>query len=355
MEASRLLLSDDAAAAWPFLEALMRDRPAFMEQVMLGTAGAYDRPVPPVGPSRIADLYLWMVERFPMHEDPTFDDAHWVGPREAVGRWRDELLESLRRSGTPDAVDAVRRIAAALPEARWLQRTQAGAENALREALWSPLSLAELARLAADSRARVIRSTSQLLDETVLAFHKIQDRLQGDTPDAPLLWDTYARRPKSEDEISDYLRNQLNTLLGDRAVIVNREVQIRPSTRGVGERSDLRIDAVTALPGAGPSPVLTVVGEVKGCWHRDVATAMQDQLVGRYMTDVGTPHGVYVVVWFDVDSWDDGDGRRQVTNGRDRAETLAALENQAALLRERGIAVAVVFLDASARRPPNLE
>lgn len=134
------------------------------------------------------------------------------------------------------------------------------------------------------------------------AFDDIQRRLQGQTPEAHLLWDTVAGRPKSEDEISLYLRNRLTDRLAGRGVVVNREAQVRPTSRsGVGERTDLHIDAVTQAMSTGP-PTITIVGEVKGAWNPGVAGAMQSQLLDRCMRDTGSRHGVFVVAWFDVES-----------------------------------------------------
>src|SRR2546430_6913748 len=56
------------------------------------------------------------------------------------------------------------------------------------------------------------RSAEELLRATVAALHAIQRRLQGDTPEAQLLWDTRVRRPKTErsEEHTSELQSQSN-------------------------------------------------------------------------------------------------------------------------------------------------
>src|SRR6185437_4128366 len=118
-------------------------------------------------------------------------------------------------------------------------------------------------RLAFDRRVRLVRSPEELLHATVAALEAIQRRLQADTPEAQLLWDTRIRRPKTEEEASDYLRQRLNDLIGGRGATANREVQVRRvQPTGIPERTDLRIDAPAADPRTGEAPILTIVGEV---------------------------------------------------------------------------------------------
>jgi hypothetical protein len=294
--AGRLLMRHDAEAAWEPLRERFAAEPAFGDEVLLGYGAAHDRTPPQLSPQRLAELYLWLVERFPPTEDPDEEDVHWVGPREALGHWRDAILDHLRALGTPDGVDAVRMVAAARPDIPWLARTVVTAEDALRTSLWQPVSPPELVRLAAEPRTRLVYDEAALLRLVREGFKDIQRRLQGQTPEAHLLWDTVARRPKSEDEISLYLRNRLTDRLAERGVVVNREVQVRPTSRsGVGERTDLHIDAVTQATTTGP-PTITIVGEVKGAWNPEGETAMQSQLLDRYMRDTGSRHGIFVAL-----------------------------------------------------------
>jgi hypothetical protein len=158
-----------------------------------------------------------------------------------------------------------------------------------------------------------------------------------------LLWDTHSRRPKSEDEISDHLRNRLAELTGGNRLVVNREVQVRRNrTSGIPERDDLQIDAATARPG--PFATISLPVEVKGAWNDELLTAMRSQLVERYMADLHVACGCYVVLWPDIESWGAGESRRGVFASRDRDGVIEELAGQARELRDEGIYVEVLHL-----------
>ena len=176
----------------------------------------------------------------------------------------------------------------------------------------------------------------------------------GDGPEAHLLWDTRIRRPKAEDEASNYLRQRLNDIIGGRGAMANREVQARPvNPTGIPERTDLRIDATASDPRAGGPPVLTIVGEVKAAWNTDLRTAMRSQLAERYMLDTGARWGLYIVLWFDVRWWaaDQGTMDRNRVKRLDRTSVLRDLRQQAAELGNDGYNIKVVMLDMSYERP----
>lgn len=227
----------------------------------------------------------------------------------------------------------------------------ATAEAAFRRAQWAPTSLSQLLRLAADRRSVVVNNLPDLAAATLAALQEIQIQLTGATPDSHYLWDIHARRPKSEDEISDYLCNELDRVLASRGAVVNREVQIRRNgSSGIGERPDALVDA--SLAGRPQNGRLSLPIEVKGAWNGELLTAASTQLVDRYMRDLGAAHGIYVVAWPDLDSWTDGtDNRRTTLASLNRAASEARLARQASDLDQRGSTVHVVHLDIAYRRP----
>ena len=352
-DAAYRLLRHDAARSWSELSALMKDDAPFMESALLAGAQALDRRAPDLMPQDLADLYLWLCEHFPASEDPKFDDAHAVGSRESLGIWRDALLGALSGIGTRDAVAAIERIVWARPDESWLTRVLADAKRALRERSWEPLALGEIDQLAESRRARVVRSDGDLLAATLGALDEIQARLQADTPSSYLLWDTHAKRPKSEEEISDYLAIELEQRLNARGVVVNREVQVRRSKpSGLAERTDLRVEAMRPDHDARSTGTLRIPGEVKGIWNPEVIESLETQLVQRYMADFQTDHGVYVVAWFDQASWTTSDGRRgRAASHGGVSHIRAVLEGEAQKQRDRGRVVTVRVLDCSLRRP----
>lgn len=350
--AARHLIDSDLERSWPAVKAALDADLELGERVLGDTLTvrgfeAFDH----VPAAVIADIYLWLRARFPPELDPQFDDAHVVGPREQIGHWRDKLLRRLRDEGSPQAVEAVRTIVAALSADRSLTRTLASAEAALRRNQWTPTPLSQLLRLAADRRTVLVNDAADLAEAAAAAMENIQTRLTGATPESHYLWDTHSSRPKSEDEISDYLANELSRVLTDLGAVVNREVQVRRNRpSGIGERTDLLVEAA---PVGGPdSGRLSLPVEVKGAWNPELRTAMRDQLVERYMRDVAANNGMYVVAWPNLESWTDvTDGRRTLLAALDRQAVEVELAAQAAALAQEGAQVRVVHLAIDYLRP----
>ena len=119
---------------------------------------------------------------------------------------------------------------------------------------------------------------------------------------------------------------------------MNREVEIRRGTSSAGEETDIHVDVVNN------AQRLTVIIEVKGCWHEETKTALQEQLVDRYLqTNLGAG-GLYVVGCYCCDAWDRDDYRygNALRNGT-RDELQIELETQAALACSTRLVRSLVF------------
>lgn len=104
--------------------------------------------------------------------------------------------------------------------------------------------------------------------------------------------------PKDEEALLGFIARWLFEDIGpESGVVVNCEVQPKR-----GSRTDIQVEAVAKAPGS-DFERLTVVIEVKGCWHPDVKTGMHTQLVNGYLRDLGLRAGLYVVGWFACDRW----------------------------------------------------
>lgn len=339
------LLAHDAVTSWPAIKNVLVSRPSIVKKAVLNLANR-ERTDLNLTDEQLEFFHVWMEDNFPRQEDPQVVGAHDVSSREMVARWRDHLMEVLVGRGTQSSVQALRKFAALEPHDPWRMSVLARALRSRREAVWEPLDLSTLADFGRDRSKRLARTNRELLDVVLGALDTIQERLIGETPESHLLWDTRAMRPKSEDEISDYLLHRLRDVIGQ--VIVNREVQVRRnSPSGIPERADLLIEA--AIPN---EPNLRVVIEVKGAWSAELLTAIRAQLVDRYLTDFWPAAGIYLVLWPDVSSWREGPGQsdrnRLVT--LDRAVIEAELNQQAAIAITNGYCVAVEYLDIPYRR-----
>ncbi len=292
-----------------------------------------------------AEHCIWLSKQYPHEEDPQHDDAHFIGPREAVAHLRDAVLRTLESRGTPQAVAAIRRIADELPNLPWLCYAKIRAREQMLRHTWTPPAAAQVLALCSRPRSRLVRSAVELQDLLLEALDEIDTELQDETPAAPELWNlptsphdrNTPTRPKSEEHLSDWLKRRLNERLTDRGIVAMREVEIRRgegtgASKGAGEQTDLHV--ITCVPGMveGSYEQVRVIIEVKGCWHPDLKNAMSTQLVDRYLEDNTCQHGIYVVGWFQCNQWDDGDQRKVRTPAWTLTDARRNFEEQAKLL-----------------------
>jgi hypothetical protein len=352
--AGTLLVDHDLAGSWELLKSEFdQDQPLALKVLGDAEAVRYRQSDDFLPEKMLADIYLWVRQAFdPTDDPPRPAGVHEVLPREQIGHWRDRLLVALRDRGTAAAIEALATIANGLPADTSLQQIQATAMTVFSQKAWEGFSIRDLVLLAEQERSALVNTEADLQTVVVNTLEEeIQRELTGANPRSHLLWDTHSLRPKSEDEISDYLSNRLADLTGGNRLVVNREVQVRRNKpSGAAERDDIQVDAATGRPG--PFATISLPIEVKGAWHRDLFTAMESQLVAMYMEDLHVKHGCYVVLWPDVESWDGrGDSRRRVVDSRDRDEVSETLAAHAQKMQERGLFVEIVHLGIEYRRP----
>jgi hypothetical protein len=198
-----------------------------------------------------------------------------------------------------------------------------------------------------------VQNGDQLLEVLIESLGRLEEKLQGETPMAPALWNQTngSNRPKDEDWFSDYVKQHLQEDLRGRRVVLNREVVIRKGEgEGRGERTDIHVDAV--VPGSDPETpdLVSVIVEAKGCWNSELDTAMEEQLAGRYLADNPTcRHGLYLVGWFNCGQWDEADWRKRRAPRYGIGEARERFAEQAKELSERALHVRAVVVDAALR------
>lgn len=262
---------------------------------------------------QLADLYIWLVRQFPYEEDREHTGVYSPSKDDSARELRDNIVRFLETKGTPSAVTALERASNAFPDLDWLRSTVIEArKNTLRKT-WRPLTPQELLELAAKPSSSLVRNANELQALVLDALTILEERLQGETPQAFALWDQTDRtrgqekfRPKDENHLSDWIKSNLETELQSRGVVVAREVEIRRGEgSGTGERTDIHVTAVVPGLDTGSTDTVRVIIEVKGCWNPELQTAMQAQLVDRYLKDNQCQHGIYLVGWYLCDQWDD--------------------------------------------------
>jgi len=300
--------------------------------------------------NELAGLFIWLASQYPYSEDPKHKGAHWVRSRDRLVEMKNAVLNHLENRGTFHACNALRQIARELPEQEWLKWVIQRAEENARRKTWVPLEPSHILLLVADSRLQLVQNGEELLDAIICSLRRLESKLQGETPASRDIWDKVPSslqeevkyRPCNENDFSDYVKRHLDEDLKQRGIIVNREVRIHR-----GERTDIHIDAVTKAEDEEYYNALTAIIEVKGCWNSELKTAMETQLVNRYLQDTHCYHGLYLVGWFGFENWDDSDYRKKQTPKMTIKQAKELFETQAKNLSMGGSQIKVVVLNTA--------
>jgi predicted NACHT family NTPase len=320
--AAKELFHHTSASHWPFLWSIFQQDHQFGKEVFL--QAAYRQRIDSIGTHdsitdmQLADLYVWITNLFPHEEDPKPKGAHWVGPNENVRHFRDGILRQLQHRGTQEACSAIKRILCELPELYWLKWVLLDAKAQARRQSWQPPSPQEILKLASSRRLRLIQNGDQLLEILNESLGELERKLQGETPAAIYLWNEIRKDgktfygPKDENRFSDFVKLYLDENLKEKGIVLNREVEIRRGEGNAkGEHTDIHVDAISYGPQKEEYDRVSVIIESKGCWNRELKSAMKVQLVDRYLNDNRCSHGMYLVGWFNCPQWDDEDYRKR--------------------------------------------
>ena len=316
-----VLIAHTPDASWEYVWPLLAHDDAFGRALLLGLqrAEAFEHALAHrLAPGQLADLFLRVVELFPPADDPPGPNG-LVSDRQLLSIWRSQLITFLQQRGTSEGCAALRTISLAHPEMEWIRWVLVDAERLVRRRTWSGFRPEEILAMAHDKARRLVENSEQLLVVITESLVRLEETLHGETPARIFLWDVIPAgegekryRPKDENSLSNYVKLHLERDLEQRGIIVLREVEIRYAAGGgPGERIDLYVDAFVPGPDHTRIDVLTVIIEVKGCWHREVNTAMQTQLVERYLRDNPGRQGLYLVGWFNCPQWDTNDHRKE--------------------------------------------
>ena len=315
----------------------------------------------------LANLYIFLAQEYPDVEDYEQEtkelrgvEAQIIGESDEIRMWKSYIPQRLQERGTPQACEALRQIIRELPELKdKLQWRLLEAEALIRRQTWSPPTPQEVLKVTSDQNVRLVNGADQLLDVVVESLDRLNQKLQGETPSAIFLWNQWKNqgdqivfRPKDEQVLSDYIKLHLEEELKQRGITIKREPEIRrrhgdKDVAAPGERVDLQVDAFVKLPNGEIHDCVSVIIEVKGCWNKYLDTAMQTQLVDRYLKDNSCQHGLYLIGWFNCKQWDRKDSRKPPKMSIEEARQ--KFETQAAELSKQGVKVKAVVLNTSLR------
>ena len=260
-------------------------------------------------PDAIADIYIWLDQRFPPEDEPRHDgEAKFVDSVDNIYRIKNYIITHLMRSGVDGSELAITKIYEQFPDKKWLRSCIIGArlsEQTSNRPVLSPIDLKQL--LERRNNPGLIFSERDLLDEIVGLLEEYQIYLQGDNPAVIDIWDTTQNRPKDEEQVSNHIARFLKSKLS--GIAINREVQIRQKLYKHGKpgsRTDIWINGKDKN-----SRIVTLCIEVKCNWNRSACSAIKDQLIDKYLSGGSSRTGLYVLCWFDCKHWDENDNRRR--------------------------------------------
>jgi len=298
----------------------------------------------------IADLYIWLARNFPYEQDPHHTGSYTPDEDDAVRDFRNFLLRKLEKSGSPFAFRALEKVVSELKEYHWLKTVLLEARQKVLEKTWLPLSHKEFILSINKPEARVVRNASDLQDLLIETLEKIEVYLHGETSAVPALWNEWNDlfRPKTENQFSDWMKLQIESHLKGVPVVAAREVEIRSRMASQpGERTDILVSAMVPSLFNGQYEKVQVIIEVKGCWHDEVKTGMQTQLVERYLEANQCKNGIFLVGWFLGGSWDDADSRKKSSPKISIREARQLFSSQAHDLSQKGFQVVSFVMDTS--------
>ncbi|TCN39807.1 hypothetical protein EV644_103107 [Kribbella orskensis] len=295
--------------------------------------------------AQITELYMWAEKDLP-HEQ--IAPPGGITQADPVGEFRSNLIRRLIAAGDEEAASALEDLSKRTDNV-WLRSEANKIRDARRADDWSPPSPSEVLELTTHPDKRIIATREQLAELVLDVLDEIAQELQRDRGLLTDLWPRQrvhnkwvGRVPVDENALSTWLSRQLQTRLSSRVAIL-REVEVQPRLSGaIGDIPDLLV-VLTTKRG-----VLTLPIEVKGNWHAEVTTAIEDQLADRYLQGPNGTIGIYIVGFFAGSDWSDSDQRRRSDAGRIGHEDLTTqLKARAASLAERGLTTHLRVIDLS--------
>jgi SIR2-like domain len=122
---------------------------------------------------QLADLYLWLSEKYPHKEDLVHHGSYSPSFRDNVKDWRESVLNTLLEKGTAESVNEIKRIKDNLIEIEWLNRAVLRAEEKRRITSWKPVLPENLLQLFMNVENKVAEKTkNEQADISELVFEQ---------------------------------------------------------------------------------------------------------------------------------------------------------------------------------------
>lgn len=334
--AASMLMEYTSDSDWEFIWPITQKKVDFVKKLLLHVEGRFTNHLAlKINEKQLADLFIWLEVNFPYSQISSNWPDDWVGDiteDKRLYELKNKFISSLRDRGTPQACKAIQKIKDKFPGLDWLKRTLFKAKKLTRRNTWNPVLPNEILDIVNNCKFRLVQNADQLLDVVIESIERLELKLHDEIPAVVDLWNKVKNKwtPKDENHLSDYVKRHLDDDLRSKGIIINREVQIRRNMGGEnkGENTDIHVDVILMNSNNDPEH-LKVIIETKGCWHKELSTAMESQLVNRYLKNNQCQHGLYLVGWFNCKQWDENDYRKKVASEMSLEEARVSFNKQA--------------------------
>jgi len=256
-------------------------------------------------------LLVWLVRQLHIVEESESPDWQAGTDRGWLRTFRQSVVNVLAERATPVTWHALQELATELHLPRWLAYALNEARETYCRRVWQAPAPAQLLAFLRQAARRWPHSSADLLDLVLESLDRYQAQLQGEPARAQALWYPVSQRTGyrivrghklvTENEVTDNVKAFLDDDLVHHLFSTHREVQLRAAAGNQqGQELDLYVQAVPVDERGQPQSGerLLVFIEAKHQDNPEVATALQSQLVGRYLHQHEARTGLFLVYWF---------------------------------------------------------
>ncbi|MGF9977357.1 NACHT domain-containing protein [Viridibacillus arvi] len=262
--------------------------------------------------------------------------------------WKKAILEKFEEKENSLGLSYLFELNRTLPDCKYVQFYWEQVRATYFREVWVPPTIGTIFEMIDNTNIEPISNGKQLVSTIYKSLSQFEKEMNvSENPLVEQFWnvikDDYL--PKNETMLSNTLKRHLSYDLEKIGIIFNREVEVFHNQGGIpGERIDIKVDVPIDK---NRRESLKAYIEVKGCWNPGLETAMEDQLIKRYMLNRHCANGIYVIGWFNCPQWTLKKDRRKPPN-YSLIEAKEKFSEQAELLsRKYNVKVKSIVLDLS--------
>ncbi|HDX9578817.1 TPA: hypothetical protein ROX88_002366 [Bacillus pseudomycoides] len=262
--------------------------------------------------------------------------------------WKKEILQRFKEKETSLGLSYLFELSRTIPDCKYVQLYWEKVRVTYFREVWVPPTISVLFNMIDNTKVKPISNGKQLVSAIYKSLSDFEKELNAsENPLVDQFWNVIKGKylPKNETILSNALKRHLSYDLEKKGIIFNREVEVFHNQGGVpGERIDIKVDVPIDR---NRTESLKAYIEVKGCWNPYLETAMEYQLIKRYLNNRQCTNGIYVIGWFNCPQWTLSEDSRKPPN-YSLVEAREKFSEQAeSLSKKYNVEVKAVVLDLS--------